>query len=101
MWAQAWALHEVLIVDAFDVPLHRQPGRREFHGDHDRHHYLRPQVFCGEAMPTCALRRSRIGLSTRMMYASHHPLRELFAEAASSLANADPQDRRGAVPGTR
>jgi hypothetical protein len=37
----------------------------------------------------------------RLMYGSHHPLREWFAEAATRLASAESYDRGSAVPDTR
>jgi len=75
--AQAWALHEVLVaqfiashdsapeglvldIDASDIPLHGNQELREFHGYYDHHCYLPLYVFCGDALLTCYLRRSRI-----------------------------------------
>jgi hypothetical protein len=75
--AQAVALHGVLIeqfiasqpsaptelvidVDASGVPLHGRQELAEFHAYYDQHGYLPLYVFCGQSLPACVLRRSRI-----------------------------------------
>ena len=50
----------VLDIDASDIPLHGDQELKEFHAYYDSHCYLPLYVFCGKAMLTCVLRRSRI-----------------------------------------
>jgi hypothetical protein len=50
----------ILDIDASDVPLHGDQELAEFHGYYDHYCYLPLYVFCGQAMLSCVLRRSRI-----------------------------------------
>lgn len=47
-------------VDASDIPLHGDQEQSQFHAYYDHYCYLPLYVFCGKALLTCVLRRSRI-----------------------------------------
>jgi len=50
----------ILDIDASDIPLYGDQEGKQFHAYYDSYCYLPLYVFCGKAMLTCVLRRSRI-----------------------------------------